>query len=44
VELRICRPNKMPSYLAWLLVQKYFKRVDVSKMTPLGEIKTTPTP
>jgi hypothetical protein len=44
MELIICRPNKMDLYLACLLVQKYFKRVNVPKMTPLGEIKTTPTP
>jgi hypothetical protein len=25
-------------------MQKYSKRADVSKMAPLGEIKTTPTP
>jgi hypothetical protein len=30
--------------LASLLVQKYCKRTDCSKMTPLGKTKTTPTP
>jgi hypothetical protein len=43
MELRICRPNKMTSYSAWLLVQKYSKRIDCSKTAHLGKIKTTPT-
>jgi hypothetical protein len=44
IELRICKPNRMASYSAWLLVQKYSKQTDCLKMTPLGEIRTTPTP
>jgi hypothetical protein len=44
MELRICRPNKMALYSAWLLLQKYSKWDDVSKMAPLGEIKTTHAP